>query len=206
LSGGSCLASGRFELAGLSFQSHRQIPLIQPPAREFGSVRRPVTTLIALRFSLTGPGVNLPLARVGPFEQTPRMPEIAKFLHNGATKVTPRIMRGVHKKLPFLKVEFAQINAPKFPHLVDQLEFLANVVEDFAEGAADELPFVTLASAVFALVYAHRQYDLIPDFVPEFGHADDSGVVRAVLIENERILQSYAASHGYDWNQITVNP
>jgi uncharacterized membrane protein YkvA (DUF1232 family) len=134
------------------------------------------------------------------------MSEIAQFVRHGAAQITPRILKGVHKKLPFLKVQFATINAPKFPHLVDQLEFLADVVEDFAEGAADDLPYVTLASAAFALVYAHRQTDLIPDSVPEFGHADDSGVVRAVLIEHERVLSEYASKNRYNWSKITVNP
>lgn len=133
------------------------------------------------------------------------MSEIAKFVHNGASKITPAILRGVHKKLPLLKVEFATINAPKFPHLVDQLEFLADVVEDFAEGQADELPYIVVASAVFALIYAHRQMDLIPDTIPDFGHADDSGVVRTVLIEHERVLANYAAKHGMKWSKITVD-
>src|SRR5688500_12919663 len=116
------------------------------------------------------------------------MSDIAEFVRHGASKITPAMLRGVHKKLPILKVEFAQINAPKYPHLCDQLEFLTNVTEDFVEGKADEVPFVTLANAVFALIYAHRQVDLIPDSIPEWGHADDSSVVRAVLIEHEKIL------------------
>jgi len=132
------------------------------------------------------------------------MSEIAQFLHRGAGRITPRILKGIHKKLPLLKVEFATINAPKYPHLVDQLEFLADVVEDFTEGEADELPLVTVANAAFALVYAHRQHDLIPDSIPEFGHADDSGVVRAVLIEHERVLGDYAAARGMNWAKITI--
>jgi uncharacterized membrane protein YkvA (DUF1232 family) len=134
------------------------------------------------------------------------MAEIAKFVHHGARSITPQILKGIHKKLPFLKLEFAEINDPKYPHLVDQLEFLADVVEDFAEGMAEELPLVTAASAAFALVYAHRQFDLIPDSVPEFGHADDSGVVRAVLIEHEKVLSAYAEKHGLNWNKMTVDP
>src|SRR4051812_30341541 len=134
------------------------------------------------------------------------MSEIAKFVSHGASKITPAILRGVHKKLPLLKVEFAQINAPRFPHLVDQLEFLANVVEDFIEGTADEIPFCVLAASTFALIYAHRQTDLIPDSIPEWGHADDSSVVRAVLIEHERVLSDYAQKVGSSWSKITVNP
>jgi uncharacterized membrane protein YkvA (DUF1232 family) len=132
------------------------------------------------------------------------MAEIAKFVHHGAATVTPAMLKGVHKKLPYLKLEFAGINAPKFPHLVTQLEFLADVVEDFLEGAADELPYITAAAAAFALIYAHRQQDLIPDDFPEFGRADDSGVVRTVLIEHERVLSAYAAKRGMNWRQISI--
>ena len=134
------------------------------------------------------------------------MSEIVQFVRHGASRITPRVLKGIHKKLPFLKVEFATIHAPKFPHLVDQLEFLADIVEDFAEGAAEDLPYVTVANAAFALVYAHRQLDLIPDSVPEFGHADESSVVRAVLIEHERVLADHASRHGLNWAKITFKP
>lgn len=134
------------------------------------------------------------------------MGEIVKFVHNGASKITPRILNGIHKKLAMLKLEFTGINDPKYPHLVEQLEFLADVVEDFSEGEAMDLPYVTAASAAFALVYAHRQMDLIPDSVPEFGHADDSGIVRAVLIEHEKVLAAYAEKRGLRWNAISVKP
>jgi uncharacterized membrane protein YkvA (DUF1232 family) len=134
------------------------------------------------------------------------MAEIAKFVRHGASQVTPRILIGMHKKLPMLKIEFAQIYAPKFPHLFEQLEFLANVVEDFAEGADQEVPYVTLAEAVFAIAYVHKQYDIIPDHHPEFGLADDSAVVRAVMMEHERVLSAYAVRHKLTWSKITVKP
>ncbi|HEY3914362.1 MAG TPA: YkvA family protein [Verrucomicrobiae bacterium] len=134
------------------------------------------------------------------------MSETAKFVHRGTAAVTPTVLKGVHKKLPFLKLKFNELNDPGFPHLSDQLEFLANLVEDFAEGVEDDLPFVTVAASVFALLYADRQFDLIPDSVPEFGHADDSAVVRTVLIEHEKVLAAYAERHKMRWDAITVNP
>lgn len=132
------------------------------------------------------------------------MAELVDFVHRGAAKITPQILRGVYKKLPLLKVEFAQIHAPKFPHLVSQLQFLANVLEDFAENKADELPYVAVASAVYAIIYAQRQWDLIPDNVPDIGMADDSGVVRVVLIEHEKSLSRYAEKIGMKWRAISV--
>src|SRR4029078_9752807 len=121
------------------------------------------------------------------------------YVSHGASYITPRIVDQVLRQLPLWKVEFTQINAPKFPHLVEQLEFLADVVEDFAEGAYKELPFYAVAQAVFALTYAHRQCDVISDMLPDIGRADDSSIVRAVLIQNEKAFARYAATQGMNW-------
>lgn len=131
------------------------------------------------------------------------MPEIVDFVNRGAGQITPQVVDTVLRKLPLWKAEFTQIQAPQFPHLVSQLEFLANVVEDTAEGAYKELPYTAFAAAVFALIYAHRKVDLIPDTVSNLGRADDSSVVRAVLIQHEKAFARYAARQGLDWARIT---
>lgn len=134
------------------------------------------------------------------------MPEIAKFVNNGAASITPGVAEKVLRQLPQWKLEFTQIHAPLFPHLVDQLEFLANAVEDAVEGAYKELPYQAVAQAVFALIYAHKKGGVIPDSVLSLGYADDSSVVRAVLIQNERAFAIYAGAQGMDWQRITSQP
>lgn len=134
------------------------------------------------------------------------MPEIVKFLDHGAAMVTPAIVEKVLRQLPLWKVEFTQINEPNYPHLVDQLEFLADAVEDFAEGTYRDLPYVAFAEAVFALIYAHKKAGIIPDYVPHLHRADDSSVVRAVLIQNEKTFAVYAGSQGVNWAEITSEP
>ena len=134
------------------------------------------------------------------------MPEIVEYLVHGASLMTPSIVDKVLRKLPMWKAEFTQINAPKYPHLVDQLEFLADAVEDFAEGAYKELSSIAFAEALFALLYAHKRVDIIPDNVPDLGRADDSSVVRAVLIRNQKAFRIYAERQGVDWSRITSEP
>lgn len=134
------------------------------------------------------------------------MSEIASYVIHGAAQVTPLVLEKVLRSLPMWKVEFAQINAPNFPHLVDQLEFLADAVEDAAEGAYKELPYVAFAAAIFALMYAHKKMDIIPDTVGELGRADDSSVARAVLILHEKAFAHYAEHRGMDWSRITSKP
>src|SRR5262245_47419052 len=134
------------------------------------------------------------------------MPEIAKFMNNGAAAITPGVAEKVLRQLPQWKLEFTQINAPLFPHLVDQLEFLANAVEDVIEGAYKDLPYSATAQAVFALVFAHKKLGIIPDSVLNLGYADDSSVVRAVLIQNEKAFELYANAQSIDWRHITSQP
>src|SRR5882762_1775005 len=134
------------------------------------------------------------------------MSEIAKFVNSGAGSITPAIAEKVMRQLPQWKLEFTQINAPLFPHLVDQLEFLANAVEDVVEGAYKELPYFAVAQAVFALVYAHKKVGIIPDSILNLGYADDSSVVRAVLIQNEKAFAIYAGTQGTEWQRITSQP
>ena len=134
------------------------------------------------------------------------MPEIAKFVNGGAVTITPAIAEKVVRQLPQWKLEFTQIDAPKFPHLVDQLEFLADAVEDAVEGAYKDLPYAAVAQAVFALLYTHKKTSIIPEGLLELGRADDSSVVRAVLIQNEKAFAIYAGKQGLNWQKITSQP
>jgi uncharacterized membrane protein YkvA (DUF1232 family) len=134
------------------------------------------------------------------------MPEIAKFVNNGSHSITPAVAEKVLRHLPQWKLEFTQISAPKFPHLVDQLEFLADAVEDAVEGAYNELPYTAIAQAVFALLYAHKKHGIIPEGILDLGRADDSSVVRAALIQNEKAFAVYAGKQGIDWQKITSRP
>jgi uncharacterized membrane protein YkvA (DUF1232 family) len=134
------------------------------------------------------------------------MSEIVKFVNTGAADVTPAMAEKLLRHLPQWKLEFTQINAPKFPHLVDQLEFLADAVEDAVEGAYKDLPYQAVAQAVFVLVYAHKKLGVIPDSLMDLGRADDSSVVRAVLIQNEKAFAIFAGTQGVDWRKITSHP
>lgn len=134
------------------------------------------------------------------------MSEIVDFVNRGASAITPAMLDKVLRQLPQWKLEFTQIYAPLFPHLVDQLEFLVDAVEDTAEGAYKDLPYFAVAEAVFALVYARKKVGIIPDTVLNLGRADDSSIVRAVLIQNEKAFAIYAASQNVDWSRVTSSP
>ncbi|MGB9602629.1 MAG: YkvA family protein [Verrucomicrobiia bacterium] len=134
------------------------------------------------------------------------MPEIVNYVIKGASKITPAMLDRILRELPMWKVEFTQIRTRNYPHLSVQLEFLADAIEDFVEGVEKHLPFYAIAEAAFALIYAHRKSDIIPDFLPKIGYGDDSSVVRAVLIRYEKEFAAYAERNGFNWNAITNKP
>jgi hypothetical protein len=134
------------------------------------------------------------------------MPEIVSFLNHGAALITPVLVEKVLRNLPLWKVEFAQLDAPQFPHLPGQLDFLADVVEDFAEGADKEIPLYAVAQAVFALIYVHNKVGIIPGSIPQLAKTDNSSVVRAALIQSEKPFSDYAKRHGLEWSTITIRP
>jgi hypothetical protein len=47
---------------------------------------------------------------------------------------------------------------------------------------------------------------IIPDSILELGRADDSGVVRTVLIQNDKAFAMYAGAQGVNWQKITSQP
>lgn len=134
------------------------------------------------------------------------MSEIVSFVSRGAASITPAVLRTVVRHLPQWRLEFSQINEPKYPHLVDQLELLASAAEDSLDGSYSDLPYYAVAQAAFALIYAHKRIGIIPDSILDLGRADDSSVVRAVLIQHEQAFAIYAGKQSIDWALITSQP
>ncbi|WP_157895356.1 hypothetical protein [Verrucomicrobium sp. GAS474] len=129
-----------------------------------------------------------------------------EYVKKQAVRVTPAAVKGLLLKLPLLKVEFTQIAAPAFPHLFEQLEFLAGLVEDFAEGVDEQIPYVVAAEAAFVLLYVHKHIDMISGELPSDAHADDSSIVRAVLTSRQAELADYASRHQIPWQGLTPKP
>jgi hypothetical protein len=133
------------------------------------------------------------------------MPETSTYVRRQAARITPAVLEQLVPKLPLLKMEFTQLSAPGFPDLFEQLEFLADLVEDFAEGADKEIPYLLVAEAAFALLYVHKHCDLIPGRKESPGHADSS-VVRSVLLAHGEDLAAYAARHDVVWTGAGIQP
>jgi uncharacterized membrane protein YkvA (DUF1232 family) len=109
--------------------------------------------------------------------------ELRRFIADGAARITPARLEKLIRLLPQIRLAVTQVH--EFPRLPDQVEFLAEIIEDFHSGLSRDIPYTAIAESAFALLYVHKHVDIIPDNIPGMGRADDAAIVTTVF-ENYR--------------------
>jgi uncharacterized membrane protein YkvA (DUF1232 family) len=105
--------------------------------------------------------------------------DIEKFILEGARKVTPARLERLIRQLPDIRLVATQVT--EFPQVPDQVEFLAQVIEDFYSGLIPDIPYTAIAEAAFALSYLRKGIDIIPDSISGVGYADDAAIINVVF-------------------------
>jgi uncharacterized membrane protein YkvA (DUF1232 family) len=105
--------------------------------------------------------------------------DLHEFILEGARRVTPLHLNKLVRQLPEIRLVATQVT--EFPHLADQVEFLAELIEDFHSGLNQGIPYTAIAEASFALSYFRKSVDIIPDRIQEIGYADDAAIITAVF-------------------------
>ena len=105
--------------------------------------------------------------------------DLNQFVLDGARRVTPRQVGKLVRQLPEIRLVATQVT--QFPPLADQVEFLAELIEDFHSGLNQDVPYTAIAEAAFALSYLHKGVDIIPDRIPDIGYADDAAIITVVF-------------------------
>ncbi len=81
------------------------------------------------------------------------------------------------------------------PQLARQLEFLVN----FYEANPPNLPDKVRNETLFALLYAAKEMDLVPDEEPGVGFLDDAAVAESVLSRHAGVFEIHCDYHRIDW-------
>jgi uncharacterized membrane protein YkvA (DUF1232 family) len=131
---------------------------------------------------------------------------ISEYFEQRAALLTPEQLDELRAELPLLKLRFAAIAVPQFPHLQQQLKLLADFFEDTEDGVFPAGSDASRKETAFALNYTAKETDIIPDFIPEIGYADDSIIVRTVLSRHEDIFRDYCRFRKIRWSKISFAP
>jgi uncharacterized membrane protein YkvA (DUF1232 family) len=105
--------------------------------------------------------------------------ELQNFITDGARRITPAHLDKLVRLLPNIRLAITQVT--EFPDLPDQVEFLAEIIEDFHAGLNRSIPFTGIAESAFALFYLRKVTDIIPDSIPGAGFVDDAAIISAVF-------------------------
>ena len=105
--------------------------------------------------------------------------ELRDFIYDGARRITPAHLDKLVRLLPKIRLSITQVT--DFPNLPDQVEFLAEMIEDFHAGLNRSIPFTAIAESAFALFYLRKATDMLSDSVQQSGYADDAAIITAVF-------------------------
>jgi uncharacterized membrane protein YkvA (DUF1232 family) len=105
--------------------------------------------------------------------------KLRDFIYDGARRITPVHLDKLVRVLPKIRLSVTQVT--EFPNLPDQVEFLAEMIEDFHAGLNRSIPFTAIAESAFALFYLRKATDMLSDSVEHSGYADDAAIITAVF-------------------------
>ena len=125
---------------------------------------------------------------------------IFEYLENRAALLRAIHLEDLLRELPLLRIQFAGMVSPRFPHLGPQLKLLSEFFEDSGNGAFAGVSPAVRREVALALRYAAKNTDV---GVKETGYADDSHIVRAVLRRHQDVFREYCAFRKISWPKIT---
>ena len=120
-----------------------------------------------------------------------------RFVEHGGRMLGPVEARGLADGFDDLREKISDVRRAH-PLLARQLEFLAGFFEANPPHASDAVRNET----IFALLYAAKDMDMMPDDMPEVGYLDDAAVTESVLWRHGNVFEEYCATRNLEWSAL----
>lgn len=114
-----------------------------------------------------------------------------EVVKHGAQNVTESDVQNVITRSEEIKKKF-NTTGP-LGRFIEDGKLLTSLVKDYWVGVYRHIPYGSIASIVFTLIYVLNPFDLVPDMLPLIGQLDDVAVFGACLILVEQDLHKYKA-------------
>ncbi len=124
-----------------------------------------------------------------------------RFVEHGARMLGSAESANLKEGLAELHAKISTVRG-ELPRLALQLEFLVGYFESSPWSPGDKVRNET----IFALHYAAKDTDLMPDDMPEVGYLDDAAVVESVLSRHGDAFEQFCAGKGIDWTAVKPEP
>ena len=123
--------------------------------------------------------------------------DFERFVEQGGRFLGKEDSADLGGELPALR-EKIEILRKEYPLFGRQLEFLIGFIESVTAKSFDQ----ARREATFALLYAAKDMDMMPDHVPGVGYLDDAAVAKVVLSRHAEIFERHCAVHGIEWSTL----
>jgi uncharacterized membrane protein YkvA (DUF1232 family) len=117
-----------------------------------------------------------------------------RFVEHGGRMLGPDEASGLTAGLVDLREKISDVRS-EHPLLARQLEFLVDYFETNPWNESDKVRNET----IFALLYAAKDMDLMPDDMPEVGYLDDAAVAESVLTRHTETFERFCAAKDIEW-------
>ncbi len=127
--------------------------------------------------------------------------DLDNFVERGGHLLAAEDLKELRAGLSELREKIETIR-PELPRLARQLEFLADFFRSAGERQPAHLSDRTMNEIAFALLYAVRDMDLMPDDLPGVGFTDDTVVVEIVLERHAETFFHECRRRQLAWTEI----
>lgn len=121
--------------------------------------------------------------------------DFERHLRAKAAEVAPADVGALVARADEIRARIGAEHA-KHPTLAHHARLALELLSDHARGACPQIPYHTVSVLTAALHYYLEPFDVIPDFIPRFGKADDSHVLDLAWKLDRAGIERYVAWKG----------
>ena len=113
------------------------------------------------------------------------------YVEKGRKGIKPKHMEKVVKKAKDINEKADKLDPTRYSGLIGRVRLFISLVQDYWNKKYTDIPWISMAAVVFALLYFLSPIDLIPDVIPVIGYLDDAAVFSIVVAAISDDLKKY---------------